>query len=498
MNRYSTLPPLPDRIRRLEELAVDLWWSWHPQGRAVFRRLDYDAVARDGTQPGTHALGHSARQAGGGGERSGVPRPLRSGRRGPRRGARGAQHVVGAQPAASVGTIDRVLLGRIRAASVAAHLCRRPRRAGWRSLQRGRATSACPSSASGSCTRRAYFHQHVSAEGWQEETNELLNWADAPIEQATTPDGLALPDRPCRSTIDRCSWRSGACASAGCTLYLLDTDLEENAPWDRELSARLYGGDRETRIQQEIILGIGGVRALRALGIEPAVFHLNEGHAAFVVLQRIRELIDRGSTFDDALAEIRQTTVFTTHTPVAGRPRRVPVSPRRKASGRLLGHARSQSRTVPRARVARQRRGRAVQHDGARLAIRRLGQCGQPAPWPRDTRDVGTIWPGVPAERSARDVGDQRRARAHVDRGRSGRALRRAISARTGSSATTIRRSGTACSRFQTMNCGVCGRCCAGTCSPSSASARVNAGPSSDVGIAQGRRRRARCSIPTR
>ena len=99
-------------------------------------------------------------------------------------------------------------------------------------------------------------------------------------------------------------------------LFLLDTDLEENAPWDRELSARLYGGDRETRIQQEIILGIGGVRVLRALGIEPAVWHLNEGHAAFVALQRIRELVERGSSFDDALDEVRRTTVFTTHTPV--------------------------------------------------------------------------------------------------------------------------------------------------------------------------------------
>jgi starch phosphorylase len=100
-------------------------------------------------------------------------------------------------------------------------------------------------------------------------------------------------------------------------LYLLDTDLEENAPWDRELSARLYGGDRETRVQQEIILGIGGVRVLKAMGSDPAVYHLNEGHAAFVVLQRIRDLCEKGWTFDAALDEVRRTTVFTTHTPVA-------------------------------------------------------------------------------------------------------------------------------------------------------------------------------------
>jgi starch phosphorylase len=99
-------------------------------------------------------------------------------------------------------------------------------------------------------------------------------------------------------------------------LYLLDTDLEENAPWDRELSARLYGGDRETRVQQEIILGIGGVRALKAIGVEPAVYHLNEGHAAFVVLQRIRDLCETGRSLDSALDEVRRTTVFTTHTPV--------------------------------------------------------------------------------------------------------------------------------------------------------------------------------------
>ncbi|MBA3270026.1 MAG: alpha-glucan family phosphorylase, partial [Acidobacteria bacterium] len=88
------------------------------------------------------------------------------------------------------------------------------------------------------------------------------------------------------------------------------------APWDRELSARLYGGDRETRLQQEIILGVGGVRVLRALGLEPGVWHLNEGHAAFVALQRIRELIEGGASFDDALEQVRRSTVFTTHTPV--------------------------------------------------------------------------------------------------------------------------------------------------------------------------------------
>src|SRR4030095_9964837 len=162
---------------------------------------------------------------------------------------------------------------------------------------------------------QGYFHQHLSAEGWQEESYERLNWADAPIEVAMTPDGqpciVAVPlgDRSVLVAV----WRVRL---GRAKLYLLDTDLEENAPWDRQLSARLYGGDREMRVQQEIILGIGGARVLRALGSTPSVFHLNEGHAAFVVLQRIREYIDEGKSFDEALEEVRRTTIFTTHTPV--------------------------------------------------------------------------------------------------------------------------------------------------------------------------------------
>ena len=163
---------------------------------------------------------------------------------------------------------------------------------------------------------QGYFHQNVSADGWQEEVYETLNWTDAAIEPAITPEG-----KPCvtavpldNRTVLVAVWRVRV---GRVNLYLLDTDLEENAPWDRSLSARLYGGDRETRLRQEIVLGIGGVRALRTLGIDPAIYHLNEGHAAFAVLQRIRDLCEKGSTVDAALAEARRTTVFTTHTPVA-------------------------------------------------------------------------------------------------------------------------------------------------------------------------------------
>jgi len=100
-------------------------------------------------------------------------------------------------------------------------------------------------------------------------------------------------------------------------LYLLDTDVPENSQEDRNLTARLYGGDQRTRIRQEIMLGIGGVRALEAIGIEPSVIHMNEGHSAFAPLERVRNRMhEDGFSFDDALREVAASCVFTTHTPV--------------------------------------------------------------------------------------------------------------------------------------------------------------------------------------
>ena len=197
---------------------------------------------------------------------------------------------------------------------------------------------------------QGYFHQMISPEGWQQEVYERLNWADAPVEQATLPDG-----KPCIVAVplgNRSVLVSVWKVQLGrVKLYLLDTDLEENAPWDRELSARLYGGDRETRIQQEIILGIGGVRALKALEGQPAVWHLNEGHAAFVVLQRIRDQIEAGTVVrSGAPGRAPDDDVHHAHAG-ARRPRRVPVQSGRDASRRRLGHARHLSRSVPGARV---------------------------------------------------------------------------------------------------------------------------------------------------
>ena len=99
-------------------------------------------------------------------------------------------------------------------------------------------------------------------------------------------------------------------------LYLMDTDVDENDPWNREMSARLYSGDSEVRIRQEIMLGIGGVRTLRAMGIAPAVWHMNEGHSSFLVLELMREKVAGGMSFAQAREAVREQTIFTTHTPV--------------------------------------------------------------------------------------------------------------------------------------------------------------------------------------
>ena len=162
---------------------------------------------------------------------------------------------------------------------------------------------------------QGYFHQHITPEGWQEAHYEPFNRLESPITQAQTTSGS-----PCyvdvemgQRTVKVLVWQVRV---GRMSLYLMDTDVPENAPQDRELSARLYGGDQEMRLCQEILLGIGGVRVLRALGLAPSVWHANEGHSAFLTLELYREAIHGGSSQGEAVDHIRRCCVFTTHTPV--------------------------------------------------------------------------------------------------------------------------------------------------------------------------------------
>ena len=159
-----------------------------------------------------------------------------------------------------------------------------------------------------------YFRQSVDADG-QQETYEPRTGADIGAVEVTGADGHPLriavefPEGPLRAAL----WRLDV---GQVPLYLLDANIPENAPAGREVTARLYGGDRVTRIRQELLLGIGGVRALDALGIAPTVFHLNEGHSVFLQFERLRTRIANGESWNDALHDIRRSSVFTTHTPV--------------------------------------------------------------------------------------------------------------------------------------------------------------------------------------
>jgi starch phosphorylase len=309
------MPPLPDRINRIEELARDLWWSWNPDARNVFRGLDYALWRRTAHNP-VRMLTVIA------------PETLAAAIATPEWLAlydRAIERLDVTRTAHGTWYERECpeLVGRAIAyfsAEFALHQSL-PIYAGGLGVLAGdhckeASDLGVPLVGVGFMYPQGYFHQTVSADGWQEEIYEKLNWTDAAIEPARTPDG-----RPCvtavplgNRTVLMAVWRVRA---GRVNLFLLDTDLEENAPWDRDLSARLYGGDRETRVQQEILLGVGGVRALRMLGVTPTVYHLNEGHAAFVVLQRIRDLCETGWAFEAALDEVRRTTVFTTHTPVA-------------------------------------------------------------------------------------------------------------------------------------------------------------------------------------
>ncbi len=161
---------------------------------------------------------------------------------------------------------------------------------------------------------QGYFRQLINAQGEQEALHEKLDFTNVAAQPAVDSSGaqtvvqINLPGRELYATV----WQIQV---GRIPLFLLDTDVHPNAPEDRELAARLYGGDHEMRIAQEYVLGIGGVRALRALDIQPTVWHMNEGHSAFMVLEQIRELVEEeGLPFDEA--QLCKHNVFTTHTPV--------------------------------------------------------------------------------------------------------------------------------------------------------------------------------------
>ena len=163
---------------------------------------------------------------------------------------------------------------------------------------------------------QGYVRQVIGSDGWQNGTNETIDKDSAPIERVLDHEGnhftIQVPfiDPPVYTSV----WKINV---GRVTLYLLDTDVEQNDPWDRGISSHLYVPDMNQRLRQQVVLGIGGYRVLEELGIKYSILHLNEGHPAFALFERVRSFIEDGKmTLEDALQKVKETSVFTTHTPL--------------------------------------------------------------------------------------------------------------------------------------------------------------------------------------
>jgi starch phosphorylase len=312
MDQAATV--LPDRVGRLGDLARDLSWSWSPTAREVFRRLDLLLWRATGHNPVEMLHRLTSEQL----ERAAADSSFLSLYDEAIAALDQARDTARTWWSRKFPELSGGLIAYF-SAEFALHQSLPIYAGGLGVLAGDHCKEACdlglPFVGVGFLYQMGYFHQKISPEGWQIERHQRLNYQDVALERALEPGG-----RPCQvavplghGSVQVAVWQVRL---GRVKLFLLDTDLPDNAGWERELSSRLYVSEREARLRQEVILGVGGVRALRALGYDPTVWHLNEGHTAFVILERIRELVAEGESFLAALGEVRSTTVFTTHTPV--------------------------------------------------------------------------------------------------------------------------------------------------------------------------------------
>ncbi|MFD8964200.1 alpha-glucan family phosphorylase [Streptomyces sp. NPDC059568] len=321
IRRFTVRPVLPAPLRPLSDLARNLRWSWHTETRELFEAVDPAGWrAADGDPVRLLGAVSAARLAELARDSSFLDRLtaaaadldtyLRGDRWYQQRDAEGAE-----LPAA-VGYFSPEF-------GITAAL---PQYSGGLGILAGDHLKAAsdlgvPLIGVGLLYRHGYFRQSLSRDGWQQEQYPVLDPHELPLTPLREEDGT--PAQVVLTLPGRRSLRAGVwLAQVGrVPLLMLDSDVEENGPGEREVTDRLYGGGSEHRLLQEMLLGIGGVRAVRAYcrltgRPAPEVFHTNEGHAGFLGLERIRELVDTGLGFEAALEAVRAGTVFTTHTPV--------------------------------------------------------------------------------------------------------------------------------------------------------------------------------------
>jgi starch phosphorylase len=307
---FTVVPTIPPSLKALEELAHNLRWTWDHQTAGLFRRLD--PARWEATNHNPVLLLRTTDQV-----------RLNEAARDPgyRRELAGAEAELKAYLDAD-GT-DAATKPRVAYFSAEFGLaeCLPIYSGGLGVLSGDHIKSASDLNLNLTAVslfyKHGYFLQRLRPDGWQEEEYPENDPESLPIRPALGPDGqqvsltLPFPGRGLHVLV----WKVQV---GRISLFLLDSDVEGNQPADRAITSRLYGGDRDMRIRQELLLGIGGVRALDVLGLRPEVCHLNEGHSAFLALERIRQLMGEGElTFDEARAIASAGMVFTTHTPVA-------------------------------------------------------------------------------------------------------------------------------------------------------------------------------------
>lgn len=305
---------LPAKIARLSELANNLWWSWTPEARALFKQLDLTLWRTSQHNPVLMLQKMSQEELEAKANDSlffrhysrvimDFDRELANGHTWFKKTYPESGELLIAYFSAEFGLHNSL-----------------PIYSGGLGILSGdhakeASDLGLPFVGVGFMYPQGYFRQRVPSHGWQEAVYEQLDMNSAPVVPVADDKGeeVTISVKMGERLVHAKIWQVHV---GRISLYLLDTDVDENDPWDRELSARLYSGDSDQRIRQEIMLGIGGVRALRKLGISPTMWHMNEGHSAFLLLECVRELVNNGYRFDEAAEMVRQRTLFTTHTPV--------------------------------------------------------------------------------------------------------------------------------------------------------------------------------------
>jgi len=316
VGNISVHPPLPQAISRLQELAYNLWWTWNPDAQDLYESIDNSLWEQVSENPVKFlrtvslqrlqdaSLNHDYLQK----YNSVLQRfdayMYNDADTWFKRNFPGRQDELIAYFSAEFGLHEALPIYSGGLGILSGDHCKEASDMGL------------PFVGVGFLYPQGYFTQQINAKGGQEAIYEKIDFSEVPATQAMDDEGNAVVvhvDLPGRTVYAKV-WKIQV---GRVILYLMDTDVEQNAIQDRELSARLYGGDSEMRISQEYVLGIAGVRTLRALGYQPTVWHMNEGHSAFLSLERIRELVQEGMDFDAAAEIVRAGNVFTTHTPVA-------------------------------------------------------------------------------------------------------------------------------------------------------------------------------------